>query len=415
MQGLWSGHETTMVKRGMSTSHPHPSLNHLSDAELLAETKRLATHERGATVGRHRRIDRTRRAQTLSRRRMCVVVRVLHQVLHFSEQAAYSRIEAARVARRVPQVLDLLIEGALTLTTVGLLAPHVTPENQSTLIAATRNRSKREVERAARGVSPAAGRAVDGAKLPAPRHRGRRPRSTVRRTQSRRAWLESQDDDVLRPRLRHHVPRNAPSLVPLAPERYKVQVTISKDAHDHLRRAQNLLRHVIPSGDPAAIVERALALLVADLERKKLAATTSPRPVRTATPGSRHIPAAVKREVWARDEGRCAFVGGSGALHRARIPRVASHDSVCRRWSVGRHESAAALPCSQRLGGGVVVRRDRRRGWRPRRGQLGPDLAMCALTTISPPLLLGDLICRDRWSVRRGDVRRPDDLVTPVR
>jgi 5-methylcytosine-specific restriction endonuclease McrA len=27
---------------------------------------------------------------------------------------------------------------------------------------------------------------------------------------------------------------------------------------------------------------------------------------------SRHVPAAVRREVWARDDGRCAFVGASG-------------------------------------------------------------------------------------------------------
>jgi hypothetical protein len=101
-------------------------------------------------------------------------------------------------------------------------------------------------------------------------------------------------------------------VAPLAPERYKVQVTISREAHDKLRRAQDLLRHSIPSGDPAAIFERALSLLVDDLERKKLAAAKKPRPAGMARPGSRHVPAAVKRDVWARDEGRCAFVGALG-------------------------------------------------------------------------------------------------------
>ena len=101
-------------------------------------------------------------------------------------------------------------------------------------------------------------------------------------------------------------------VTPLAPERYKVQVTISREAHDKLRRAQELLRHTIPNGDPAAIVERALSLLVEDLERKRCAAAKLPRPAIAATPGSRHVPAAVKREVWARDDGRCAFVGARG-------------------------------------------------------------------------------------------------------
>ena len=51
-------------------------------------------------------------------------------------------------------------------------------------------------------------------------------------------------------------------MIPLAPELYKIQITVSRETHDNLRRAQDLLRHVIPDGDPAAIVERALTLLV---------------------------------------------------------------------------------------------------------------------------------------------------------
>jgi hypothetical protein len=41
------------------------------------------------------------------------------------EHAAYGRIEAARVARRVPLVLDRLADGSVNPTTVGLLAPHL--------------------------------------------------------------------------------------------------------------------------------------------------------------------------------------------------------------------------------------------------------------------------------------------------
>ena len=44
------------------------------------------------------------------------------QVLHLSEPAAYSRITAARAARRYPVIFALLAEGAVTLTTIGLLA-----------------------------------------------------------------------------------------------------------------------------------------------------------------------------------------------------------------------------------------------------------------------------------------------------
>jgi hypothetical protein len=73
-----------------------------------------------------------------------------------------------------------------------------------------------------------------------------------------------------------------------------------------------LTYHTIPNGDPAAIFDRALTVLLADLERAKLAVTDRPRAPRAMARGSRHIPAAVKRAVWQRDDGRCAFVGTNG-------------------------------------------------------------------------------------------------------
>jgi hypothetical protein len=96
---------------------------------------------------------------------------------------------------------------------------------------------------------------------------------------------------------------------PLTPERFKIQFTVSRATHDKLRRAQDLLRHSIPNGDPAVIFDRALTLLIEQAERAKLAATSRPRVVQPNTQKSRHVPAAVKREVWNRDAGQCAFVG----------------------------------------------------------------------------------------------------------
>jgi 5-methylcytosine-specific restriction endonuclease McrA len=72
------------------------------------------------------------------------------------------------------------------------------------------------------------------------------------------------------------------------------------------------MRHAIPNGDPALIVERGLKLLVEHLERTRSAQTSRPRPANEARPGSRHVPAAVKRAVWARDQGQCAFEGKDG-------------------------------------------------------------------------------------------------------
>jgi hypothetical protein len=53
------------------------------------------------------------------------------QVLHLSEDAAYRRIEAARAGRRFPIVLERLEDGTITLSTVCVLAPHLTVDNCS--------------------------------------------------------------------------------------------------------------------------------------------------------------------------------------------------------------------------------------------------------------------------------------------
>ena len=53
------------------------------------------------------------------------------QVLHLAEGAAYNRIEAARAARTYPLILELFEQGAITLTAVRLLAPHLTAENHA--------------------------------------------------------------------------------------------------------------------------------------------------------------------------------------------------------------------------------------------------------------------------------------------
>jgi hypothetical protein len=99
---------------------------------------------------------------------------------------------------------------------------------------------------------------------------------------------------------------------PLAPERYKIQFTVGRDTYKKLCRAQDLLRHRFPDGDPAAIFDRAITLLVSQVEQKKIAATDRPRSSRILKVVSRHIPAAVKRTVWQRDGGRCAFEGSNG-------------------------------------------------------------------------------------------------------
>jgi hypothetical protein len=101
-------------------------------------------------------------------------------------------------------------------------------------------------------------------------------------------------------------------VTPLAPDRYRLQVTISGATVEKLRLAQDMLRHAVPSGSEAEILDRALTTLLAELARAKFAATERHGAARPAAAGSRHVPAEVKREVWVRDLGRCAFVSPEG-------------------------------------------------------------------------------------------------------
>jgi HNH endonuclease len=86
-------------------------------------------------------------------------------------------------------------------------------------------------------------------------------------------------------------------------------VTISAETRAKLQRAQDLLRPSLSSGDVASILDLALDMLVADLERKKAALVMRPRTAANSSRHARHIPAAVRRAVWKRDGGSCAFAG----------------------------------------------------------------------------------------------------------
>ena len=229
-------------------------------------------------------------------------------MLHLSEHAAYGRIEAARAARRYPVLLERLEAGDITLTAIGLLAPHLTLDNHQRLIGRSRHKSKREIEHLVATLRPQSAVPSVVRKLPdpvPPRVDSTAPIATAVSTPLAPLALQEEPTSVQRE-------VKPPVVRSLDDQRYKVQFTIARDAFEKLRRVQDLMRHTCPSGDVGIIFERALAILLEHLERTKLAQVSRPRPPRGAMAGSRHIPAAVRRAVWERDEGQCAFVGTRG-------------------------------------------------------------------------------------------------------
>ena len=276
----------------------------LSDSDVLAEVKVAAGREREATARLIALLVQVDVRRLYLGESCSSLFTYCTQVLHLSEHAAYGRIEAARAARRFPVVLDLLGDGSVTLTAVTLLAPHLTSANHRDVLDDARHKRKREVEHIVARLHPQPAVPSSVRRLPVS------PSSCERRAPSAVA-SPGQGTPPFTTASTSPLPR-PPIVAPLAQERYKVQFTVSRTTHDKLRRAQDLLRHSIPDGNPAAIFDRALTLLVADLERVKLGATSRPRAAQPVVSGSRHIPAVVRREVWKRDDGQCAFVGTNG-------------------------------------------------------------------------------------------------------
>jgi len=91
-----------------------------------------------------------------------------------------------------------------------------------------------------------------------------------------------------------------------------VQFTVTKEVFEKLRRVQDLMRHSCPDGDVAIVFERGLTMLLQHLEKTTLASVSRPQRPRGTTSDSRRIPSAVRRAVWARDNGQCAFMGTLG-------------------------------------------------------------------------------------------------------
>jgi hypothetical protein len=286
----------------------------LSDQDLVARLHVLAGNERGASVElvAHLAALDTRPA-VYAAQGYGSLFSYCTQALRLSEDAACNRIEAARACRRFPVILDLLASGEVTLTSVRLLGRHLTPENHQSVLAKASGRSRRQIEALVAELAPLPDVPSVVRKLPtfttmSPSSPAPAPAPTG----------VSQPTPVIAPSPAAFVPTPRPIVRATAPERYRVQFTIGAETHERLRRLQALLRREVPDGDPGAIFDRALALLLEKVENAKLGAATKPRPnppIRPRTDKSvpsRYVPRAVKRGACRRDTGQCGFVSSTG-------------------------------------------------------------------------------------------------------
>ena len=311
----------------------------LSDGDLLARINTLARTERAATAElvAHLAVLEMRpnahRAEGYGS-----LFAYCTGALHLSEDAACNRIDAARLSRSFPLILDLLADGSVTLTAIRMLKPHLTPENHESVLSRAAHRTKDEIEVLIAELAPKPDVPSTVRKLPEPKVAsddlvadatlpgfGAGPAGTVGRNDASTSEPVPQPVTDAAASSPH---RGSRAIVqPLSPRRYRVQFTIGEESQQRLGQLQSLLRREIPTGDAGAIFERALALLLEKVEKEKLGAPkrrsrvdredgSTPNDETRIRPGtdihSRSVPDAVRRAVWSRDGGQCAFVSETG-------------------------------------------------------------------------------------------------------
>ncbi len=264
--------------------------------ELVARLKDLAARERGVTAALVAHLAELETRSLHLQAGYGSLFVYCRDALRLSEHESYNRIEVARAARRYPVILERLASGDVNLTTIRLLAPYLTPENHLHVLDEARGKKKSAVEEMVARLAPWPDEPVVIRKLPAPRVvsvavplSSAQPAPQRRLVRlGRRAVAASQSSapppsQAASPAPPSLAPRPA-AVVPLSPDRYKLQVTIAGETLEKLRLAKDMLRHALPSGDEALLLDRALTSLLADLARRKFAATDGRDPARNRLP-----------------------------------------------------------------------------------------------------------------------------------
>jgi hypothetical protein len=233
-------------------------------------------------------------------------------------------------------IVQLFAQGSLHLTAIKLLGPHLTPDNHVHVLERASGKGKREIELLVAALAPKPDVASRMRKLPERAHAARAEvplaSTSVRATAAPTSSVEpaqapcAPEEHVAASSIRAaptpfalEAPRQRASSAPLSPGRYKVELTAGQALYDKLEQLKQLLRHQVPDGDLARIVELAVDLLVDKTMKQRFAQTRAPKKPRAITRGqrrrklnSRYIPRAVVREVHERDAGQCTFVSSDG-------------------------------------------------------------------------------------------------------
>jgi len=292
------------------------------------------------------------------------------KALGMSEDEGHRRAHAAMLAHKYPMILDMLLEGSIHLSTLRIIGKCLTSQNHKKVLDAARGKNRTELEHLAAALDPQPDVPAVLRKLPEPKPKLKREGDDIAlfagAVEAPALPVPAEESSapatsaVSLPSI-SSVPAKS-RLAPLSPHRYNLQVTVDEETYNALKQLQDLLRHQVRNGDLSRIIKDALLERLEQVKRQKFGHTKRARKAKAQeswiegettaaglsvdqegppaakeesaalagngaaeggaqsgaiAPGrsqvnSRHIPAAVKREVWQRDKGRCAFLGRTG-------------------------------------------------------------------------------------------------------
>ena len=239
--------------------------------------------------------------------------------LGYDESGAYRRIQAARVCKRYPHILDYIITGELSLSSLLLLSPVLTDTNHVELVSQARGKSKRELETHLAELEPRPATPDAYHRMPAP------PMWMPSAAANTASPTESSYPLELTGALASPPAGAWQAVMPLSLERVRVGFDAAVALMQLINRAKLILRHKYPEGRLEDVLREALEILIdrKDPESRlglqvgeiggEIAPPPSPEPrFLAAWRGGRYIPARVKRAVWQRDDGRCTWRSDDG-------------------------------------------------------------------------------------------------------
>ena len=286
------------------------SFEQLSDRDLILQTESLTRDERACTIQILHHLNEIERRKLHLDLGYGSLFDYCVRKLKYSASAAGRRIAAARCIRRFPPVLRLLEDNELSLSTISLIEPILNEENAATILERVRGGSHREVERVVCEYRPPV----------ALRDRIRPVRVPASDPVELDALLFERECASVSPAAwSHRAPRTESKML--------VQFLASEELVEKFERAKALLSGRGADGSFADVLE---VLVTEFLARRDPVARPERRAERKGPPSpdsrrrelkqgrSRHVPAAVRDEVYARDGGSCAYVGNDGSRCESR-------------------------------------------------------------------------------------------------